>query len=124
MILSQDWDKNWDSFQHDIKQQIRDVVNTEHYSVLAEIIPHYKKGDRFLDAGSGLGRWVFHLEKMGFDSYGLDISDSALRKAREYAKRNNLSSKFIYGDLRNIPIELGFFDLITSFGPLNIFLIQ
>ena len=119
--LSFDWDKNWEIWKQAIAEQIKEVPCSEYYPMIFKKLSFYKKGSRFLDAGSGLGRWVFYYEKFGFQACGLDISELAIKKTKEYAKQNNLSSKFIYGDLRKIPVKSDSFDFISSFGVIEHF---
>ena len=39
---------------------------------------------KILEAGCGIGRWVFYLQRLGYDITGIDIAADALRMAREY----------------------------------------
>jgi len=42
------------------------------------------KGGKLLDIGCGTGYFVKHARDMGFDSYGLDLSEGSIKSGREY----------------------------------------
>lgn len=119
--LSLDWDKTWQNWKQSIEREIETVSNSEHYPLVVRELSRYKKGSRVMDAGSGLGRWVFYLEKRGYKAYGIDLSKSAVKRTKKYAQDNNLLSKFIYGDLRTLPIRSNFLDFVLSFGAIEHF---
>ena len=48
-----------------------------------------------------------------FKVTGLDISQSFVRMASEYAKREGVTARFIHGSASDIPLEDGMFDLIV-----------
>lgn len=59
---------------------------------------------------------------MGFDAYGIDLSDSAVRTAREWARKNGLpepENRILQGDVRQLPWEHGFFQYAISHGVLD-----
>ena len=71
------------------------------------------KNAKILDLGCGDGRYLYLFNKRGFRTFGLDLSESLLRKGFEKYRNSNV----ILGDMRAIP---GYFDIIlslfTSFG--------
>ncbi len=79
-------------------------------------------GKRVLDLGCGIGRHVIYCHEMGLDGYGIDLSDSAIRVAVEWASRVGMKepeSKIIQGDIRKLPWPDGFFDYAVSHGVLD-----
>ncbi len=42
------------------------------------------KQGKILEAGCGLGRWVFYLRQLSYDITGIDLSDTAVRLAKEF----------------------------------------
>lgn len=79
-----------------------------------------KIGLRVLDLGSGAGRNTNYLSEEGAIATGIEISDTAVRIAREYAKENNLSSTFIEGDIgAPYPFEDRSFDLLLDITSSN-----
>ncbi len=55
------------------------------YQTIEPVFRKYlPKQGRILEAGCGLGRWVFYLRRLGYDVTGIDLSDTAVRLAKEY----------------------------------------
>lgn len=70
---------------------------------------------RILEIAPGPGYLSVALAKLGpFKVTGLDISQSFVRMASEYAKREGVMARFIHGSASDIPLEDGLFDLIVS----------
>lgn len=69
---------------------------------------------RVLEIAPGPGYLSVALAKRGpFKITGLDISQSFVRMASEYAKREGVTARFIHGSASDIPLEDGLFDLIV-----------
>jgi 2-polyprenyl-3-methyl-5-hydroxy-6-metoxy-1,4-benzoquinol methylase len=69
---------------------------------------------RVLDLGCGIGRHVIYCHEMGLDAYGIDLSEEAIRVAREWADQKYLpefEKKILQGDIRHLPWDDGFFDM-------------
>lgn len=59
-----------------------------------------------LDCGAGGKKpplALFH--RIGFKTYGIDISDQSLQFASSYEQKNNIKLNIKYGDMRNLPFE-------------------
>ena len=69
---------------------------------------------RVLEIAPGPGYLSVALAKLGpFKITGLDISQSFVRMASEYAKREGIVARFIHGSASDIPLEDGLFDLVV-----------
>jgi ubiquinone/menaquinone biosynthesis C-methylase UbiE len=69
---------------------------------------------RVLEIAPGPGYLAVALAKLGpFKVTGLDISQSFVRMASQYAKREGATARFIHGSASDIPLEDGLFDLIV-----------
>src|ERR1700680_1503589 len=69
---------------------------------------------RILEIAPGPGYLCIALAKLGpFKITGLDISQSFVRMASLYAKREGVVARFIHGSASDIPLEDGLFDLIV-----------
>lgn len=89
---------------------------------LPQIIEIYKDNDvkNILDLGCGAGRHLIYLGKMGFDVYGIDISDIGVSYAKHLLKENNLSGEVIVGSIyKRLPYRDNYFDGITCIRSLN-----
>jgi SAM-dependent methyltransferase len=76
---------------------------------------------RSIDLGCGTGANVVHLASLGFDSWGVDFSEVALKKAEKRAAEAGVDASFVQGDLTADHIEgvEGGFDFIIDFGTLD-----
>ena len=73
-----------------------------------------------LDVGCGTGTTVIYLARMGFETFGLDISRVAIKKARDKASKKGASCRFFRLDFRNESAlksaDLPSFDLLIDNG--------
>lgn len=76
---------------------------------------------RSLDLGCGTGANVVHLADLGFEAWGVDFSEVAIRKAEQRARKSEVDAHFVVGDLtrESIPGIEGPFDFLTDFGTLD-----
>jgi len=74
------------------------------------IEPAFRKylpaGERILEAGSGRGRWIFHLRRLGYDVIGIDLAEGDI----SYALQHDPTIPITKADV----LETGFPD--ASFG--------
>jgi 2-polyprenyl-3-methyl-5-hydroxy-6-metoxy-1,4-benzoquinol methylase len=82
-------------------------------STALSIKKHHTKQLTYLDIGCGDGFYAVQLTKKGFNSTGIDISEAAIRRARQFAKKNNVHVNFIAGNSLRKKIK-GQFDLVAS----------
>jgi ubiquinone/menaquinone biosynthesis C-methylase UbiE len=78
------------------------------------------RGGEALDAGTGVGHDAVFLLEQGFNVIGVDISPSAIRMARENASHHGLFGYFQTGDIRRLPIEDVYVNLVTDCGCLHV----
>lgn len=77
---------------------------------------------RVLEIAPGPGYLCVELAKLGaYKITGLDISQSFVQMASEYAKREGVTARFIHGSASDIPLEDGIFDLIVCRAAFKIF---
>ena len=86
--------------------------------VAQEICEYYKlkKGDKFLDIGCAKGFLVKDMLNIGIDSYGLDISDYALRNSEE-----ETYGRLHKGSAISLPFPDHSFDCVVSINTLHNF---
>lgn len=70
---------------------------------------HLCPGAHILDLGCGVGRDVGHLQELGFDALGLDLSGGMLAEARR-----RLATPFVQADMRRLPFAAGSFDAVWA----------
>jgi len=114
--LIKDWANVWEL------ERIDEVSSKDPaFKKVSEIMSGIKKKARILDAGSGLGRWVFYFQKKGYKGFGVDVVPEAIKRAREYAEKNKLNCDFRTADIRALPFSKDFFSAIFSFGTIEHF---
>lgn len=82
-------------------------------------IRDFNKG---FDLGCGIGRHVKFLDEMGFDIYGMDLSEVAINKGKQWMEtlgKKDLTKKIVVGNILDIPFESAYFDFIVSHGVLD-----
>lgn len=81
------------------------------YAKYTDALMTGRQGDRILDVGCGAGQVVGQLTKAGYESYGVDVSEPNIQRARKFSERCQLY------DGRNLPFADGHF---ASVGALNV----
>ena len=77
--------------------------------------PYAPRRGRALELGCGAGETTLRLAVMGFDAFGIDISETAIAWAREKAADRGIRVDFREGnvlDLRDWPVD--FFDFVLD----------
>ena len=87
--------------------------------VAGELLREVDKGARALDIPVGTGRLLSHLKARHFKAHGLDVSPDMLAIARARAVDTKTDVELGLGDIRNIPFEDGYFDIVTCLRFLN-----
>lgn len=85
-----------------------DLIKMQPY--INEFLGNFKPNGRILDIGCGGGDYVTYYQQMGFDAYGIDISDTMLRAASKKVSGN----KLLKMDMHNLQFEKDFFDGVSS----------
>lgn len=85
-------------------------VQSQIYKLLYSPIPRECKGQRILDIGCSNGIFLYNLKKFGkFDVYGVEMSEYAVKQAKEKLGLINVVS----GKIENTAFRDSFFDIIT-----------
>ena len=84
---------------------------------IIEALPLFRKcgAHHFLDLGCGMGRNTIYLAKQGFDVVGIDISKSALRKAKSWSKIERITNVTVLcASMTHLPFISRTFNAIIS----------
>lgn len=79
------------------------------------------KPGKVLDLGCGPGLYASRLAKRGHHCLGIDFSPASIRHAKEQAAREQLSCKYVHGDVRETDFGFGFDLVMFLYGELNVF---
>jgi len=74
---------------------------------------------RLLEVGCGIGVDSIQLAKCGFDVTAVDLTESALKVAREFAAAREVAIDFRLGNAEGLDFPDGAFDVVYSFGVLH-----
>ncbi|NCN39080.1 MAG: hypothetical protein COY38_01665 [Candidatus Aenigmarchaeota archaeon CG_4_10_14_0_8_um_filter_37_24] len=74
-----------------------------------------KNYKRVLDLGCGAGRHLIYLSSSGFDTYGIDLSETGIKICNKKLKEKNLKTNLKLGNIyERLPYPDNFFDAIIS----------
>ena len=73
-----------------------------------------RKTIRVLELGCGSGANLWMISKEGFDTYGIDISNSAISLASKMLAHWNTSAQLVCGSFDEMPFEDNYFDVIVD----------
>ncbi|HUS48015.1 MAG TPA: class I SAM-dependent methyltransferase [Phycisphaerae bacterium] len=83
---------------------------------LTRLIP----GGRCLDIGCGEGRHSIAAAKLGFKVTGMDLEPLALKRARQFARRQGATDiRFLVADVLRLPLSDASFDIVIDYGCLH-----
>ena len=95
------------------RQDYLSPVTIKRYDELLEMFEKYRKTNRILDVGCGVGYFLQHAAKKGWQVYGTEFTDAAIESCREKGIIMN------QGALSVEWFEKESFDIITSFEVLE-----
>lgn len=79
------------------------------------IFPYVTDKDRVLVLGSGAGREVFGLKKMGINSTGVELSLAQIKEARKIMSELRLHCNFVRGNALALPFRSSCFNAVFMF---------
>jgi len=92
------WDSEWSRLTPESEIRMWDF-----YGLRQWVLKYTPRHGIVLEAGCGLGRYVFYLTELGIDCIGLDFSEKAIAKIQEYQGKSKLKGKFCRGDVKSLP---------------------
>jgi len=89
------------------------------FNVKLSYLKKYGVGKRVLDIGCGSGDYLFEINGMIAQGYGIDYTDKAIGAANDKKETIGASNiQFIKANAKNLPFADGTFDLVYSFSAL------
>jgi len=92
------WDSRWSTLTPESEIRMWDFFGLRHWFL--KFTPRH---GTVLDAGCGLGRYVFYLNELGIDGVGIDLSDKAMARIHEYQQKGKLKGTFCRGSVESLP---------------------
>lgn len=123
---NEQWDLSFDNKQNYLFYPHEEVIRFVSKYVTKRIgfneFSHVQKQRKMLDLGCGIGRHVVYGCENEIDSYGIDLSASAISYAKKFAESraiDNVEARLVVGDVRELPWEDGEFNIVVSHGVLD-----
>jgi len=110
--MNQIWDSIW--MKSDLNKLMMNIEKDELLPVLLKYLP--KRG-KILEAGCGLGQWVFFLRSKGYDILGIDFAENTIQSL----KRIDMEIPLEIGDVNNTEFPDSYFDAYISLGVVEHF---
>ena len=111
------WQDSWDRLTPESEIRMWDYYGGRQW--ILKYVPRFGKT---IEAGCGLGRYVFLLSKFGIDIDGVDFSKHTIFRLNDWRKKKNFSNKFIVGDVNKLPYEDNSLSGYLSFGVVEHFI--
>lgn len=73
-----------------------------------------RRNTRILEIGCGTGPNIWYLARERFDAYGIDGSETAIRRAKEMLVADGLNADLRVGDIVNLPYDNNLFDAVID----------
>jgi ubiquinone/menaquinone biosynthesis C-methylase UbiE len=67
-----------------------------------------------LEIGCGVGNNIIPIAKLGYEAYGIDISDYAILEAKKRLLQENVKIKLVSGNVEKLPYESNFFSFVID----------
>lgn len=109
-----DWGASWN--KRHIGEAV-DAVSKGHYYQDELFSKYFQKGQRILEGGCGLGQFVIHYYRLGYDIIGLDFSEDTVKRIKNFDK----SIPVLVSDVLDLPFEDNTFDIYYSGGVVEHF---
>ena len=111
------WENFWKGMSPDSEIRMWD-----YYGGRPWILKYTPRFGDVIEAGCGLGRYVFYLSKFGIRICGLDFSLPAIRFLDEWQQEKGFNVKFISGDVTQLPYDDNSLSGYISLGVLEHFI--
>jgi SAM-dependent methyltransferase len=111
------WFKGWfNSDYYHLLYAHRDFEEAENF--ISTLMKHLESKEKhsILDLACGKGRHAVHLNQLGYDVLGIDLSEESIQEAKKFENEN---LKFQQGDMRELNLDSKVdlvLNLFTSFG--------
>ena len=110
------WDLFWKGFTPESEIRMWDF-----YGGRPWVLKHVPRYGKVLEAGCGLGRYVFYLSQLGIDIEGLDFHRPTVEAVRKWSGQQGFECKFHVGDVTQLPYETESLSGCLSFGVIEHF---
>ncbi len=111
------WEEWWD--QTTPESEIR---KWDFYGLRPWILKYTPRFGKVVEAGCGMGRWVFYLSRLGVEIEGLDFIGPTIAKLNKWKSDKDFNVNFVQGDVTDLPYEENSLSGYLSFGVVEHFI--
>ncbi len=94
-----------------------DIALCKYQTIEPYFLKYLPKNGKSLEAGSGRGRWVFYLQRLGYDIVGIDLAKADI----EFAKHFDPHVPIMYDDVLHTSFADESFGAVISLGVIEHF---
>lgn len=106
----------WDEFYQDRTKPVPFFENVPDEHLVSYFEREMIRPAKVLELGCGAGRNAIYLAKKGCSVDGVDLSNQALKWAKERAEKENVNIHFICQDIFELPLQENSYDFIYDSG--------
>ena len=110
----------WEDFWHGLTPET-EIRMRDFYGGRQWILKHVPRYGKVLEAGCGLGRWVFYLDKLGIDIDGVDSHIPTINAVKNWAQIRGFADRFRVANVTELPYDDGTLSGYLSFGVIEHF---
>lgn len=115
--LNEDWNETWSK-----RTIIQEIKMRDFYRGREYILKYLPRNGKIIEAGCGLGRYVFYLSDLDFDITGVDVSKSGLQECKNWSEESGYNpDMFKYVDVRKLLYPDNYFSGYVSLGVIEHF---
>ena len=112
------WTAEWQNLS-----PVSEIQMWDFFGLRPWILKYTPREGKVLEAGCGLGRYVFYLSQMGIDIEGLDFSEETIQFLNNWKKENGFDDVvFKTGDVLELPYDDNSLSGYLSFGVIEHFI--
>ena len=106
------WNKGWDTlfYKYEWGKYPSEII----IRFIKKSIYNNAKNINILEIGCGTGANLWFFAKEGYNTYGIDGSNTALIKAKKLLTNHKTNANLFKGDIVNLPYEDNFFDIVID----------
>jgi ubiquinone/menaquinone biosynthesis C-methylase UbiE len=111
------WTEEWE--KHSVESEIH---MWDFFGGRPWILKYAPRNGKVIEAGCGLGRYVFLMSKLGINIEGLDFSSATINHLNNWRENNGINANFTVGDVKELPYKDYSLSGYLSFGVIEHFI--
>lgn len=132
-LMKKEWDESYERggnmvfYPHEeiirfINRYVKKRLDYDRFYKILKVDENNPCEGASLDLGCGIGRHVKFLDEFSLNPYGIDLSETAIKKGKEWLTaigKEYLAAKIQIGSVTKLPFDDNFFSICVSHGVLD-----